>query len=353
MISIISSSDIQNWNTIIQSFPMADVYYQRGYLEGFRIHGDGEPLLIIYKGESCRGICVMMKRDVAQDVRFKGKILSGKYFDMFTPYGYGGFIFDSKPSEEEKDRIKKELMEILDREGVVAFFSRFHPVLANADDSRGILDVIDLGHTIALDLSSPEVIWDNIISKNRNMIRKAEKSGVEIRHGKGMKLFDIFMDIYEDTMRRDNAEEYYSFKREFYESIDRCLHNNYEIFYAVAENEVIAISIMLFYGTQMHYHLSGSRYEYRCLAPSNLLLYKAALWGCEQGFRTFHLGGGVGSGEDNLFRFKSAFNRNSNFQFSIGKMLINVEKYKYLTDLRADTDPEFNKDSCFFPVYRS
>lgn len=36
---------------------------------------------------------------------------------------------------------------------------------------------------------------------------------------------------------------------------------------------------------------------------SGLKVYKAAIWGCEQGFRTFHLGGGVGSGEDNLYKF--------------------------------------------------
>ena len=76
---------------------------------------------------------------------------------------------------------------------------------------------------------------------------------------------------------------------------------------------------MLYGNKQMHYHLSGSLIEYRNLAPSNLLLYKAALWGCEQGFKTFHLGGGVGSGEDGLYKFKAAFNRNSNYQFSIGK----------------------------------
>ena len=42
--------------------------------------------------------------------------------------------------------------------------------------------VIDLGKTIAFDLTSPEVILENIISKNRNMIRKAEKNGIVIEY---------------------------------------------------------------------------------------------------------------------------------------------------------------------------
>lgn len=352
MLSIIAITDTTRWDLAVSSIPSADVYYMRGYVEAFRLHGDGEPVLIEYKGDSCRGICVMMKRDVADDAHFKGLIPSGKYFDIITPYGYGGFVFDKAPSAEESERLRAELWDALAGEGAVAAFFRFHPVLANATDSRNILDVIDLGHTIALDLSSPEVIWENIISKNRNMIRKAEKSGVEIRHGKGMELLDIFKEIYDETMRHDNAEDYYFFGREFYRSIDRDLHDNYEIFYAEYEGQIIAMSIMLFGGTQIHYHLSGSRYEYRKLAPSNLLLYKAALWGNEQGFKTFHLGGGVGSGEDNLYKFKAAFNRNSDFRFSIGKKIINRQAYDYLTSLRG-FPPEEQTQITFFPVYRA
>ena len=93
--------------------------------------------------------------------------------------------------------------------------------------------------------------------------------------------------------------------------------------------------------------------EYRNLAPSNLLLYKAALWGCEQGYKTFHLGGGVGSGEDNLYKFKAAFNRNSDYQFSIGKQIFDHEKYNQLIEERASRDIHFNRESNYFPVYRA
>jgi hypothetical protein len=113
------------------------------------------------------------------------------------------------------------------------------------------------------------------------------------------------------------------------------------------------MSIMLFANNQMHYHLSGSLAEYRNLAPTNLLLYKAALWGCERGYKTFHLGGGVGSGEDNLYKFKVAFNRNSDYQFSIAKHIFNQDAYNSLVELRAANDANFNPESKFFPLYRS
>ena len=239
------------------------------------------------------------------------------------------------------------------QEHIVDNFVRYHPVLKNAGPMKSISNVIDLGKTIAFDLASPELIWENIIGKNRNMIRKAEKNGIEIRHGKYLALFADFKRIYNATMDKDHAEQYYYFGDVFYESIHNDLHDNYEMFYAVLDEQIIAMSIMLFANKQMHYHLSGSLLEFRNLAPSNLLLYKAALWGCEHGFKTFHLGGGVGSGEDNLYKFKAAFNKNSDYQFSIGKQVFDQKKYDRLVDLRRLSDPAFNESSNYFPLYRA
>ena len=119
------------------------------------------------------------------------------------------------------------------------------------------------------------------------------------------------------------------------------------------DNKIIAMSIILFANNQMHYHLSGSLSEFRNLAPSNLLLYKVAIWGCQQGFKTFHLGGGIGSNEDNLYKFKAAFNRASDYQFSIGKQIFNQNIYNALVEERAMLDINFDRESTFFPLYRS
>jgi phosphoribosyl-ATP pyrophosphohydrolase/phosphoribosyl-AMP cyclohydrolase len=111
---------------------------------------------------------------------------------------------------------------------------------------KQISTVIDLGKTVSFDLSSSDVIWENIISKNRNMIRKVEKNGIEIRHGKGLELFADFKRIYNATMDKDHAEEYYYFGDAFYASIHNDLHENYEMFYAVMDGQIIAMSIMLY-----------------------------------------------------------------------------------------------------------
>ena len=343
MIRLIGLNESERWDAIVRSFEEYDVYYLSGYVKAFHIHGDGDPFLLFYEGEGVKAIYVYMRRPTA---------IEG-VFDSVTPYGYGGVLFEGNASEENKVAFWKEYLSKMEEEHIVDNFVRYHPVLKNAEPMKSISNVIDLGKTIAFDLTSSEVIWSNIVSKNRNMIRKAEKNGIEIKHGKDMALFEDFRRIYNATMEKDNAEEYYFFGEKFYESIHNDLHDNYEMFYAVYEGQTIAMSIMLFANKQMHYHLSGSMMEYRNLAPSNLLLYKAAEWGCEQGFKTFHLGGGVGSGEDNLYKFKAAFNRNSDYQFSIGKQIFDQDKYNQLVEMRKASDRSFEETSNFFPLYRA
>lgn len=343
MIRVYSIEENELWDDIVKGFSQYDVYYLSGYVKAFQIHGDGEPQLLYYEADGLKAIYVYMKRKTP---------IEG-YYDSVTPYGYGGVLFEGDTSEENLRAFWTAYVAKMKEEGIVDNFVRYHPVLANAVPMKTISTVIDLGKTIAFDLASPEVIWENIISKNRNMIRKAEKNGITIEHGKGLELLDKFTEIYNATMDKDHAEEYYYFKRPFYESIDRDLNDNYEMFYAMYEGRPIAMSIMIFANGRLNYHLSGSDIEYRNLAPSNLLLYKAALWGYEQGCKTFHLGGGVGSGEDNLYKFKAAFNKNSDYQFSIGKEIFDQEKYDELVTLRAKNDPDFNPESKFFPLYRS
>ena len=343
MMQIFNMNQAKEWDYLVQSFTNYDVYYLSGYVKAFQIHGDGEPQLFYYDEKGLRGIYVYMKRKTAIEC----------VFDSITPYGYGGFLLEGDTSEENVKALWTAYVDRMKEENIVDNFVRYHPVLANAVPMKTCSDVIDLGKTVAMDLTSEEVIWKNIHSKNRNMIRKAEKNGIVIKHGQGLELFDDFIKIYNATMDKDNAEAYYYFKPEFYKSIHEDLKDNYEMFWAEYEGKIIAMSVMIFANGRLNYHLSGSDLQYRNLAPSNLLLYKAAIWGMEKGMKTFHLGGGVGSGEDNLYKFKIAFNRFSDCQFSIAKHIFDQSKYDELVEERASRDTNFDRENKFFPLYRS
>ncbi len=345
MLSIYTIDQAEQWDAVVRSFENHDTYYLSGYVKAFQIHGDGQPLLIHYTDSQVKGIHVVMKRDIATDERFKGIILENTWFDVTTPYGYGGWLIEGTQTEPLFAAYETWCR----KNGIISEFVRFHPVLKNHIDAQGAYEVIPLGETVAMDLTSPEVIWSNLISKNRNKIRKAQKNGIRIFSGRYPQIFETFRTIYNGTMDKDHATDYYYFGPEFYQSILDDLPHNAQIFYAVLEEKIIAVSIMLSCNGRMSYHLSGSIQEFANLAPTNLLLYEAAMWGCANGCQTLHLGGGVGSGEDSLLVFKKSFYRGEDLcRFHIGKKIFDPQKYEQLVQMRTDL-PESN----FFPKYRA
>lgn len=333
----------EQWDAAVRSFVDYDTYWLSGYVKAFHIHGDGDPLLFYFSEDNTRGINVVMKRDVATDIHFRGKLKEGEFFDFATPYGYGGWIIEG----EDTEGLFNAYEAWLQRNRIISEFVRFHPMIQNHKKCEDFYEVIQLGEVVHMDLDSPELIWENIISKNRNMIRKAVKNDVKIYNGRFPEIYEKFRIIYNSTMDKDDAEKYYYFEPEFYQSVLEDLPQNAQVFWAEKDARVIAASIMLTANGRINYHLSGSLREYSSLAPTNLLLYQVALWGNENGYKFLYLGGGVGSGEDSLFKFKRAFYKGNLNHFFIGKRIFDQEKYNTLVAMREPND------SSFFPKYRA
>lgn len=364
----IKAYDITNkeeWKKIVENFTNADVYYFPEYVQALANHGDGEPLLLYYNSPNLKAINVVMKRQVTvvDKTCEQGKELSA-YYDFVTPYGYGGFLLeqnspDEKIYQQEITNLKEAYERYCMDNDIVAEFVRFHPVLDNANRLReagfskrsqsdaNLYEIEDLGNTVCIDTTSKDIIWQNITSKNRNMIRKAQKSGVKIYWGREDYLFDQFQEIYNGTMDKVNASKYYYFNDEFYDSICNDLKNHALIFYAKLNDETIAMSIIMYSKGALHYHLSASKQEYLSYAPTNLILYEAACWGSELGFTTFHLGGGLGSRQDHLYNFKKQFNRGEDCTFSVGRGIMNQEVYDKLCEVN-----QVDRKTGFFPAYR-
>ncbi len=347
MITVYTMQEKEQWDGIVRSFARHDVYYLSSYVKAFALHGDGEPLLFYFEKGNARAINVVIKRDIA-DCEYFSDIEQEKYFDLITPYGYGGWLIEGDCVDElqaEYETLCKELR-------IVSEFVRFHPVLDNRAELEKAYEETKLGSTVCMRTENEEEIWQNITSKNRNMIRKAEKNGVKICTGLTKDLIPPFIKIYNATMDKDCATAYYYFGEEFYESIVDDLKKNALWFYAKKGEEIIAMAIFLFANGGMHYHLSASRREYQGLAPTNLILYEAAKWASANGYKTLHLGGGVGAGEDSLYKFKKAFYRGEDASFYIGKKIFLPEVYTELVCRRKATDTEYDEHTNFFPAYR-
>lgn len=325
------------WNGVLQLFEQADVYYTREYVHAFSRYGDGEPWLLFYEQGDFRAMNVVMVRPVQ----------GGELRDFSTVYGYGGFLFSRAPGACGEP-LRAAYEDFCVKEGIVSEFVRFHPVLDNAPRCGFLYDTVLMGKTVCMRLDSPQAVWDNMVSQGRNKIRKARKNGVEVQHGWNRELFLQFEELYRKTMERDGAEDYYYFPDSFFVDVMEDLRGKGLLFYSLREGKMLAASIVLVSGGQMHYHLSASLPECRAFAPTNILLYEAACWGSENGCRTFHLGGGLGCREDSLYEFKKAFFRGEDTLFYTGRKVYLPEAYR-----RLSAEAGAPRDTSFFPVYRA
>ena len=330
-----------DWDDVVKSFKDHDVYYLRGYLKCLQINGDGEPLLFYYQDENCRGINVILKRDVSLDTNFTN-LEKNKYFDFSTPYGYGGWIIEG----DNYQGLFNTYNEWCKDNNIISEFVRFHPLINNQIYSENIYDVIPLGQVISIDTSNQEITWSNMSSRNRNKIKKAINNGVTVSFG-GKEKLDSFISIYEDTMSRDNAEDYYFFNYDYYDCMFDMLKNNIMIFSAELEGRVLSSCIVFFVNGRASYHLAGSTRVSGNIYETNLLIYEVAKWANEHGYKSFLLGGGVGSHEDYLYQFKRGFDDKHSFQFYIGKKIYRKDIYDELVSKRNKID-----NPSFFPMYR-
>ncbi|MCI9008638.1 MAG: GNAT family N-acetyltransferase [Lachnospiraceae bacterium] len=333
----------------MRSFPKWDVYYLYEYAYSFMLHGDGDIYLIYFENGKDRLCYVVMENDISKAKQFQNRLESGRYYDWETPYGYGGPLVDAVISEKSREVFKSEIKDYCMKRGIVAQFIRFHPLLKNHDILPNLIEAQYLRDTIFVDTTSRELIISNMDSKNRNMVRKAQKNGVTIIV-KDIQEFEAFLSMYNETMKEKGAEDYYAFKRDYFESLS-ALKDNALIFYAMYEGMPISGSIMYYNDWNMHYHLSGSFAEYRKYSPGNLLLYEAACWANDHGIKRFHLGGGM-LPNDSLFGFKKQFNKNGRIAFTVGRTVFDQEAYEELLKVRKKIDPDFDIKNKFMIQYR-
>jgi len=240
---------------------------------------------------------------------------------------------------------------------VVTAFSRLHPLFPSQASYLRDLDgqVLEIGPTVAIDLSLPiDVQHQQYRNNHKRDINKAKRKGVTCVHDEGWSYLNAFIDVYCETMCRVDADHYYFFDRTYFTRLRELLGDHLHLFVALKEGVVISGALFTVCNSTIQYHLGGTDARYLNLAPSKLIFDTVRLWGTEIGARIFHLGGGVGSREDNLFHFKAGFSK-LRYQFKIWRMIVDQDTYDQLTEQKRIWNEASGleaTDNNYFPAYR-
>lgn len=330
------------WDALVCTFSNYDVYYLSSYVKAFRLHGDGEPLLFYGEATGVRGINVVMKRDIATDPHFVGRLPTGTYFDFATPYGYGGWLLEG---EGDPTPIFSAYEERCREHHIVSEFVRFS--LFSNSRERYYGDVIRRTNNVVRFLDRPiDEMLMNFEHKVRKNLKKAEASGLEIRIDTVGNDLANFLRIYRSTMDRNHAESEYYFSEEFYRWINT-MDGHFAYFHVLYQGMVISTELVLMGTDTMYSYLGGTDGEYFAYRPNDFLKYHIIRWGIEHGYHRFVLGGGYGA-DDGIFRYKKSFAPEGIVPFYTGQTIFDEERYAILCNLRTDLP-----DSGFFPRYRA
>lgn len=353
-------ADAKAWTNIVDLSPTPDVYFRPGYAAAYS-DDHATALAIVIRTSRRRFLLPLLVRDLAV-LPLDRRV--GDY-DAITPYGYGGVLpldrgeVTSEHAAELLDQLQGWCIEA----NVVSCMLRLHPLLdQHRGFSAGVLErpggaVSHFGPTAAINL----LAWDDNLCAPADM-KKGRRSDLfhARRHltvrlmccgcPQAEEMFKQFRSIYEATMARLNAAQFYFFQDRYYLLLRNMLSSRMAV--AVAYHGTQPVSAVLFLADSKfaHYHLSGVTDEGKQHKAQTMLIIEGAQWLRQRGCRWLHLGGGRAPG-DSLYYFKHSFGA-STFYYSNLTLIANAARYNELVNMCRTVNKPATPTNDFFPAYR-
>lgn len=331
---VLSLAEKKEWLEVMKHLPsqQTDVYFTPEYNSLYQRYGDGNALCFVYEEKGDYVLYPFLKNPITS----LGYELDREFYDIQGSYGYNGIITSDKSSGFLAD-----FWDAFDNwcqyNDVVAEFTRFHPLINNQWLASPNMKTFFSRHTVALDLTDDDIWMHQISSKNRNMIRKAEKEGVTIVESDD---YETFRKLYDATMTDLHAESFYFFPQSYYDEYKQTFSDKSLLCFAMLDGKIIAGSMFMFSDDYAHYHLSARDRKYSRYAANNLILWYGIQKAKERGCRWFHFGGGTtGNDDDSLLKFKREFSKNL-CEFWIGKRVHNQMVYDQIVEQWKTKHPE-------------
>ncbi len=264
-----------------------------------------------------------------------------KYYDLETPYGYGGFSINTQDVSFLNDAFSI-FKKYCKRNKIVASFLRFNPFLRNKNFQKISFKIIYNRKIVYLDLGQQlkNIIKNSYSSNQRNMIRKARKYFIAKLSNK-KKDFKNLINLYLNNMKKVNADKFYFFNNVFFEKFYSNLKDNFIILYALSKKtkKIISSILILFDKEIGYYFFSGKDNNSDDNSSTNFLLHKSMIVLKRKHIKYLNLGGGNSDNKnDPLYRFKKNVS-NETKDFFIGTKIHNKKIYDTLIKLWNKKNP--------------
>jgi hypothetical protein len=260
-----------------------------------------------------------------------------EYYDLKTPPGYAGYYISDEVCQ---DKIEKFIdwfrMECKKRRYTTEFI-RINPYILDISKITKYYKAEYSKSTYSIDVTDDFMVKTN--KKNRNMIRKGIKMGLEFEIEPVSNLLN-FRKMYNATMDRKSAKKSYYFNDEYFNQLKKI--NCHLVKIRNKDGNILMMSLFLVFSDKCHYHLSCK--DEKCVnAAANYMFYRVVNWCSEKKIKMIHLGGGLRE-NDGLAKFKERISNNKHDYYYV-KHVNDPKIYQTLVDSCDETGD-------FFPIYR-
>ncbi|MGH7488419.1 MAG: GNAT family N-acetyltransferase, partial [bacterium] len=336
-----------------------DVFHSSGYHSYSETSGEGEAYLVI-AGDANRALAwPYLLRRVGEEHGSP----EPQFTDVGSVYGYPGPLsWGCVPGDPFIGRAWREIQEVWRSQGAITAFTRFHPILGNASLALGMAangtdrkrpdPVVANGRTVSIDLT---VGYEGVrAAYGRDLRREIDHSirtGLEVSVDRDWRELGTFARLYNQTMARLGAADYYLFQESDFRRLRNSLDGHLHLLVARFEGKVVAAGLFTEWREIVEWYLVGTDADYAAMSPSKPLVDFAITWAIERGAEILHLGGGRGGGEDSLLWFKSRFSPRRH-TFHTGRWVLDVTATKVAIEARrARLAPGVLLDPSYFPQY--
>jgi len=258
------------WDDYVQRSTLATNYHQLGWRQVIeKSFGHKTYYLMAINNETIKGILPLIHMR---------SLLFGNFLVSVPFFNYGGIVADDPEVAQElvsgAVNIAKEL-----RADYIEFRHLYNELTIGQTKEHKVTMILDLKGDV-------DSQWKAFNAKLRNQIRKAEKSGLQIKTG-GLEDVPQFYEVFARNMRDLGTPVY---GRDFFENILATFPQNTRLFSVIFEEKIIASGIASWFKDTFEVPWASSMREYRSLCPNNLLYWEAIKFAIEKGFKKFDFG---------------------------------------------------------------
>jgi hypothetical protein len=317
------------------------------------------PIAVVYQHSCASRVVYTFNSCCLNDLSAFNK-LENKFMHLVSPYGYGGPLYEGNFDEFEaaSKQFENLFSQELTQRGFVTEFVR-EDIFCDRLVKRSVGQVIEQQPNVVVRLErEPDDIWQEYKSKVRKNVNRAIGHGLRVEFDRAGDRLDDFLKIYYETMDRTNASKNFYLSSESFQTLGTSLGKDGGLLYVHVYDgdDIISTELLLLSNDTIYSFLGGTFASAFDKRPNDLLKHEVILWGAQQGFKWYVLGGGATPG-DGIYKYKEAFDKESIFPFSVRRIIHNPDAYELLMQTRAKYEKcqgnEWKPNPDFFPEYLS